>query len=110
MATKKQVASTRGNSTSSVGSKPPAQKPVTKKQSAAGNSSAEKSDWSNDEIGRAAGELWHALSDGRGQSLAELKKAIDSPPDLVLAAVGWLAREGKLEFASSGRTVKVSLR
>ena len=100
MATKKSNSSTRNNSNSAATNKPAAKNP----------SPAGKSDWSSDEIGRAAGELWHALSDGRGQSLAELKKAVDAPGDVVVAAIGWLAREGKLEFNSSGRTVKVSLR
>jgi len=50
------------------------------------------------------------LADHGGQSLTALKKSIDAPAELVVAAVGWLAREGKLDFATSGRSVKVSLR
>jgi hypothetical protein len=29
---------------------------------------------------------------------------------MVLAAIGWLAREDKLEFTTAGRGVKISLR
>jgi hypothetical protein len=65
---------------------------------------------SEDQIGEVAGEIWHALAEHGGQSPTALKKLIDAPAELVLAAVGWLAREGKLEFAMSGRSVKVSLR
>jgi hypothetical protein len=65
---------------------------------------------SNDEIGRVAGQLWHLLDKGGAQNVAALKKAIDAPADLTLAAIGWLAREDKLEFSNSGRTVKISLR
>ena len=62
------------------------------------------------EIGHIAGEVWGALSDGEGQTLAAIKKKVSAPADLVTAAIGWLARENKLEFTSSGRTVKISLR
>ena len=61
-------------------------------------------------IGNTAGEVWHSLSTGGGQTLATLKKSVDASPELVLAAVGWLAREGKLDFVATGRTLKVALR
>jgi hypothetical protein len=63
-----------------------------------------------DEIGPTAGLVWQTLNDQGGQTAAALKKSIDAPADLVMAAVGWLAREGKLEFDTSSRTVKISLR
>ena len=65
---------------------------------------------SSSEIGRVAGEIWALLSDNGEQTLAAIKKSVDVPPDVALAAIGWLAREDKLEFATSGRTVKISLR
>jgi hypothetical protein len=61
------------------------------------------------EIGHVAGEVWAALEKGE-QSIAGLKKAVGAPADMVLAAVGWLAREDKLEFRTSGATVKIALR
>jgi hypothetical protein len=63
-----------------------------------------------DEIGSVAGLVWHTLSEQGDQSLAALKKAVDAPGDLVLAAIGWLAREGKLNFDASNRALKISLR
>ena len=65
---------------------------------------------SNEQIGQAAGEIWGLLSRDGGQSLAAIKKSVDAPGDVVVAAIGWLAREDKLDFATSGRTVKISLR
>ena len=65
---------------------------------------------SSEDIGHTAGEIWSVLNRNGGQSLASIKKSVDAPTDLVLAAIGWLAREDKLEFAGSGRTVKISLR
>ena len=65
---------------------------------------------SNAEIGDVAGSVWELLNAEGDQSLAAIKKSIDAPADLVAAAVGWLAREDKLEFTSNGRTTRVALR
>ena len=66
--------------------------------------------FSQEEIGQVAGELWGVLSTDGGQTLAAIKKSIDAPPELIFAALGWLAREDKLEFTFNGRTPKISLR
>lgn len=64
-----------------------------------------------EEIGLAAGEVWGALSTGNGGvALAVLKKSVDAPADLVLLALGWLAREDKVEIDASGRTPTISLK
>jgi Winged helix-turn-helix domain (DUF2582) len=65
---------------------------------------------STESIGNVAGDVWGFLSQNGGQTLAAIKKSVDAPADVVVAAVGWLAREDKLEFATSGRQVKISLR
>lgn len=65
---------------------------------------------SNDEIGSVAGDIWRLLGDQNALSLTAIKKSINAPSDMVVAAVGWLAREDKLVFKKSGRSVKVSLR
>jgi len=64
----------------------------------------------SDEIGHVAGEVWQLLNDQNGQSLASIKKSINAPEAIILAAIGWLAREGKLQFETSGRNTNVSLR
>lgn len=65
---------------------------------------------SNALIGETAGKVWQRLAAKNGQTLAALKKSVQAPDDHVLAAVGWLAREDKLAFEASGRTIKVTLR
>ncbi len=65
---------------------------------------------SNDQIGQVAGKVWQLLAEEGDQSLTSIKKSIGGSDVVVLAAVGWLAREGKLEFLASGRSMKVSLR
>ena len=64
----------------------------------------------SDEIGQVAGEVWRLLTDENNRSLASIKKSIDAPDVLILAAIGWLAREDKLQFNTSGRSTNVSLR
>lgn len=61
-------------------------------------------------IGHAAGKVWGLLSKEGGLSVAAIKKGVNAPPDVVIAAIGWLAREDKLAFEVSGKTVKISLR
>lgn len=64
---------------------------------------------SGDLIGQTAGQVWTVLSERGGQTVAGLKKSVDAPDELVVAALGWLAREDKLAFETNGRSVTVSL-
>jgi len=43
-------------------------------------------------------------------TIAKLVKEIDAPRDVVMQALGWLAREEKLEIEGDGRTRTVSLK
>jgi len=106
VATKKTASSSKTKSASNSSRKPAAKKATNNHPSA----TAQQDSLSNDQIGHTAGEVWRQLAESDGLSLATLKKSVDVPSDLVLAALGWLAREDKLDFATSGRSVKVSLR
>lgn len=64
----------------------------------------------NEQIGHAAGEVWGALHDQGWQTLASVKKSTGGSADLTLLAIGWLAREGKIDFTTSGRSVKLALK
>ena len=62
-------------------------------------------------IGGAAGVVWDYLSE-RGESavtLGSLKRIPGVRPDEAMAAVGWLAREGKLRFDETKRNCTVVL-
>ncbi|MEO0531820.1 MAG: winged helix-turn-helix domain-containing protein [Planctomycetota bacterium] len=65
---------------------------------------------STDQIGFAAGDTWGFLHGKGWQTLAAVKKGVDHPTDVTMLALGWLAREGKLDFETIGRSVKVTLR
>jgi len=60
-------------------------------------------------IGDTAGKVWHELNSNGSITLTQLSKEVDAPRDLVMQAVGWLAREGKLTVVEKGRSRKVSL-
>ncbi len=66
-------------------------------------------EFSSEEIGHVAGDVWRVLSEQGTKTAAELTKAVAAPAELVAAALGWLAREDKLGFETNGRTVSVSL-
>ncbi len=96
----------KGPSPASAVSTAPTKKPSVKSPPP----SASQRTLSHQHIGEVAGELWQLLSTSDSQTLAAIKKAVDAPADVVVAALGWLGREDKLEFVVSGRTVKLSLK
>jgi hypothetical protein len=55
------------------------------------------------QIGTTAGVVWQALSDNGPVSFAKLVKLVGAPRDVVMQAVGWLAREGKVSIDDSRR-------
>jgi hypothetical protein len=62
------------------------------------------------EIGNAAGTIWRYL-EPRGQTpLGRLKQGTRLSVQLLFMGLGWLAREGKLDFAKDKRGFRVSLR
>lgn len=62
------------------------------------------------EIGQTAGEVWQLLSQKGPQTIAKLVKEVDAPRDTVMQALGWLAREDKIEIEEDSRTRTVALR
>lgn len=59
-------------------------------------------------IGANAGKIWMALENG-ALSLKALKKATKLKNDDLNLALGWLAREGKLNFSEAEEDVIVAL-
>lgn len=63
------------------------------------------------EIGEAAGDLWRTLEENRGPlTVSQLKSRTELPDWQVYAAVGWLAREGKVSLDGTSRRMVVTLR
>lgn len=63
-----------------------------------------------DQIGETAGLVWRCLEENGPMSLAKLTKDVDASRDAVMQAVGWLAREDKVEIKEKNRARIVSLR
>jgi hypothetical protein len=61
------------------------------------------------QIGELAGEVWHILDQKGPMSIAKLVKEADAPRDMVMQALGWLAREDKLNIEGDAKTRLISL-
>jgi hypothetical protein len=60
-------------------------------------------------IGETAGRAWQHLAKSGPTTLKDLPKAVGTERDVVLMAVGWLAREGKVVFEKTGKDMRVRL-
>lgn len=63
-----------------------------------------------EQIGETAGEVWHLLEAEGPLSVTKLIKQTSAPRDMVLQAIGWLAREDKIVIEEQGRTRTIALR
>jgi len=61
-------------------------------------------------IGEVAGKVWAALRENGEMSVAQLKKSVESNAFLLDSALGWLAREDKINLTKVGNSVKVTLK
>jgi hypothetical protein len=62
------------------------------------------------QVGELAGEVWQLLANEGPQTLAQLKKKLDAKGELLSYALGWLAREDKIDFVSEKKTMRVQLK
>jgi Mn-dependent DtxR family transcriptional regulator len=60
-------------------------------------------------IGLAAGKIWQALSKKDTATISQIPKMIDEKDSLAFQALGWLAREGKVEYQSQGNKTFVRI-
>ncbi|MEF8880562.1 MAG: winged helix-turn-helix domain-containing protein [Candidatus Nanohaloarchaea archaeon] len=61
-------------------------------------------------IGQLAGEVHDFLEEAEEASLSKISREVEGSQSKVNMAVGWLAREGKLEFVDIGRGTGARLR
>ena len=64
---------------------------------------------SAEQIGETAGLVWHTLDKKGRLSLVQLVRQVKAPRDCVMQAIGWLAREEKIDIEDTGRNKFVSL-
>ncbi len=61
-------------------------------------------------IGDTAGEVWRLLDEHGEASLSSIKSCLKINPNLILQAIGWLAREDKLRIEKKGQYITYSLK
>jgi hypothetical protein len=61
-------------------------------------------------VGEVAGEVWRLLDQSGPLSLAQMKKKLNGNSELLGFAVGWLAREDKLEILAEKKSFRVQLK
>ena len=62
------------------------------------------------EIGTTAGSIWQFLNENGPISISKLSKELDQSKDAIQQGIGWLAREGKVEFIpGKGKTKLLQL-
>jgi len=64
----------------------------------------------NAQVGETAGRIWHLLNDEGPHTFAQLKKKLDGSGELLSFALGWLAREDKVDITQEKKMVKVALK
>jgi hypothetical protein len=107
---KKNPASTTSAAATARATAPAAKQAPSPKSNNTGDSEKVQPTLDIESIGHTAGAVWSALVSNGELTLPALKKEVTAPGDLVAAAVGWLAREDKLAFVTSGRSVKLALK
>ncbi len=63
-----------------------------------------------DAIGDAAGKIWHYLDENGESSVNKVTTETGLGRNDVQRAIGWLAKEGKLNIEINGRTETLSLK
>lgn len=61
------------------------------------------------EIGNTAGRIWEILQQEDELTISQLPKALKVKESLVYQGLGWLAREGKIEYRTQGNKTVISL-
>ena len=62
------------------------------------------------QIGETAGDIWHLLDTKGSLPITKLVKEVNAPRDTIMQALGWLAREEKINIEEDARTRVISLR
>jgi len=62
------------------------------------------------QVGETAGQVWNTLTTDGSMTLTQLKKKLNGQGDLLGYALGWLAREDKIDMVLQKKTLRLSLR
>ena len=59
------------------------------------------------DVGEIAGKVWHLLNTEGPQTMAQIKKKLKGTNELLNFAVGWLAREDKVDIIEEKKSLRV---
>lgn len=62
-----------------------------------------------EKVGETAGQIWDLLKKKGEVNMAELPKLLQEKSNVVHQAIGWLARENKIEYRTAATKTFVSL-
>lgn len=62
------------------------------------------------QIGETAGDVWKSLDQHGPMSLAKLVERVGGNRDVLMQAIGWLAREDKLDMSETKRGRVIALK
>ncbi len=63
-----------------------------------------------DQVGEAAGQVWQTLTANGPMTLTQLKKKLNGQGDMLGYALGWLAREDKIDMLLQKKTLRLQLK
>ena len=61
-------------------------------------------------IGNMAGAIWHYLEENNEVTVTKLTRELGETERTVLMGIGWLAREGKLDFEKRKQGTYITLK
>ena len=61
-------------------------------------------------VGQTAGRVWELLKKNHEMTISKLPKALKQKDTVVYQAVGWLAREDKIEYHTKGNKTVLSVK
>ncbi len=62
------------------------------------------------QVGETAGAVYRLLESEGALTTVQLKKKLNSKADLLSYALGWLAREDKIDFVPEKKSLKIQLK
>ena len=63
-----------------------------------------------EQVGLAAGSIWHYLAENGATSVAKLVKELSEEEKIIQRSIGWLAQEGKITLNVVNRVETLSLK
>ena len=64
----------------------------------------------NAQVGETAGTVWQLLNEEGPLTLSQLKKKVNGEGELLTFAIGWLAREDKVEITPEKKNLRIKLK